>query len=139
MMLILLLGQFALGMVANLYVTIPAHHPGSHPSNYLAGSLRSVGWALAHGAVALAAHAGLGLALVVLALAIAVGAVVLRTGRTAAIAGAGLIVGAGFNGASFLDFNDNASSLIMALLFALAALSYVTLLYRLPVVRAVAT
>jgi hypothetical protein len=32
------------------------------------------------------------------------------------------VIGAGFNGASFLDFNDNTSSLVMALL-ALAAVA----------------
>jgi hypothetical protein len=34
----------------------------------------------------------------------------------------------GFNGASFLDFNHNTSSLIMSLLFALAMLSYIAVL-----------
>jgi hypothetical protein len=134
-MIVLLLCQFALGMVANLYVTVPAHHPGAHPSNYLSGSASSVGWALGHGATALAAHAALGLALVAFALATAAFALALRTGRTAAIAGVLLIIGAGFNGASFLDFNENVSSLIMALLFAAATLSYTTLIYRLPLIE----
>jgi len=31
------LAQFVLGMAANLFVTIPAHHPGASPKNYLAG------------------------------------------------------------------------------------------------------
>lgn len=34
---LLLLVQFLLGMVANLFVTLPAHHPGANASNYLAG------------------------------------------------------------------------------------------------------
>lgn len=131
-LIVLLFCQFALGMVTNLYVTIPAHHPGSHPSSYLSGSARSIGWAIGHGAVALAAHAALGVALVAFALVTVACAIILRQGRTAAIAGALLIIGAGFNGASFLDFNHDISSLIMALLFAAAALGYVTLIYRLP-------
>ena len=135
-MIVLLLCQFALGMAANLYVTIPATHPGAHPGNYFSGSLRSVGWALAHGATALAFHTGLGLALALLGVAIAAYAIAVRAGRIATIAGALLIIGAGFNGASFLDFNHDVNSLIMALLFALAALSYAGLLYRLPLVEA---
>ncbi len=46
-----------------------------------------------------------------------------------------LIVGARFNGASFLDFNENVSSLIMALLFAAAARCYIALIYRLPLIE----
>ncbi len=136
LMIVLLFCQFALGMAANLYVTIPAAHSGAHPSNYFSGSLRSVGWALAHGATTLAAHTGLGLALAVLGLAIAAYAIAIRTGRIATLAGALLIIGAGVNGASFLDFNHDVNSLIIALLFALAALSCVGLVYRLPAVRA---
>jgi hypothetical protein len=45
-----------------------------------------------------------------------------------AVLGASFIIGAGFNGASFLDFNHNISSLIMSLLFALATLAYVVVL-----------
>jgi hypothetical protein len=134
-MTLLLLCQFALGMVTNLYLTIPRHHPGFEPSSYLSGSARSVGWAIAHGSTGLAAHAALGLALVASALLTALYAIVLRQGRTAAIAGALLIVGAGFNGASFLDFNHDISSLIMALLFAAALLAYVSLIYLEPVER----
>lgn len=43
--------------------------------------------------------------------------------------GFGAIIGAAFNGASFLDFNRAYSSMIMAGLFAVALASYVTALY----------
>ncbi len=132
-MTLLLLCQFALGMVTNLYVTIPAHHSGSQPSNYLTGSAHSIGWALAHGAGGLAAHVALGLTLGILAVLIAAYATVQRRGRTAAIFGALLTIGAGFNGAAFLDFNHDINSLIMALLFAAALVSYVALIYVEPV------
>ncbi|MGO9292928.1 MAG: hypothetical protein ACLP52_03420 [Streptosporangiaceae bacterium] len=63
-------------------------------------------------------HAGLGLGLVIVVLAVAIGC--LRTARRPAAAlavlAALLVIGAGFNGASFLDFSDNLSSLLMALL-----------------------
>jgi hypothetical protein len=121
---LLVLVQAGLGMAVNLYVTVPAHHPGAHSANYFSGSLHSVGWAIAHGAAALAVHATLGLALVVFVIGTAVCA--LRSGRRAigrwsVLAGL-FVIGAGFNGASFLDFAHNINSLIMALL-ALAAIS----------------
>ena len=120
---LLVLVQAGLGMVVNLYVKVPAHHPGGHPSNYFAGSLHSVAWAIAHGAATLAVHATLGLALVVFVVGTAVHA--LRSGRRAiggwSVLGGLFVIGAGFNGASFLDFAHNINSLIMALL-ALAAI-----------------
>jgi hypothetical protein len=48
---VLVLVQAGIGMVVNLDVTIPAHHRGAHPSNYFAGSVHSVGWAIAHGPI----------------------------------------------------------------------------------------
>jgi hypothetical protein len=42
--------------------------------------------------------------------------------------GALFILGAGFNGASFLNYNEDANSYVMALLFAAAVLCYIVLL-----------
>lgn len=113
-----ILVQASIGMGVNLYVAVPARHPGSKPSDFLAGSYHSVVWAIGHGATALAAHAALGLALVLLALGVAAHAI--RLGRRAVVAwsvlGGLLVIGAGFNGASFLDFGYDANSLVMALL-----------------------
>jgi len=137
LMVLLVLCQAAVGMAVNLYVTIPGHHPGSQPSNYLTGSADSIGWALGHGVVVLAAHVALGLALVLVAIALAV--VVLRARRRAvavwSVLGGLLTIGAAFNGASFLDFGKNASSLIMALLTFAAIASYVAALYELSPAR----
>jgi hypothetical protein len=132
---LLVLVQAGLGMAVNLYVTVPAHHPGAHPANYFAGSIHSVTWAIAHGAAALAVHATLGLALAVFVVGAAVHA--LRAGRRAVGAWsilAGLfVIGAGFNGTSFLDFAHDISSLIIGLL-ALAAIGcYATALVLLGV------
>jgi heme A synthase len=115
---LLVLTQAGLGIIVNLYVSVPSHHPGAHPSNYFSGSLQSLGWALAHGAAMLSVHAALGIVLVVLAVYLAVAT--WRSGRVAVRAwcalGCLLVIGAGFNGASFLDFNNNISSLLMAIL-----------------------
>jgi hypothetical protein len=127
---LLVLVQAGLGMVVNLYVTVPAHHPGAHPANYFAGSLHSLAWAIAHGPATLAVHATLGLALVVFVVGAAVHA--LRSARRAigawsALAGL-FVIGAGFNGASFLDFAHNINSLIMTLLALVAIGCYATAL-----------
>ena len=105
-------------MDVNLFVAIPSQHPGARPSSYFSGSVRSVAWAVAHGAPALVAHAVLGLALAFLVIGVAVSALRLKhrpIGAWSVLAGL-LVIGAGFNGASFLDFNNDVSSLIMALL-----------------------
>ena len=115
---LLVLAQSAVGVIVNLYVAVPDHHPGAHPSSYLSGSFRSVVWAVAHGAPSLAIHAVLGLALILVALRVVLRSWRLRRPAITALAtlAALLVIGAGFNGASFLDFDENASSLIMALL-----------------------
>jgi hypothetical protein len=126
--------QIALGLVVNLYVVVPAHHPGANPANYFTGSARSVGWSVSQGPAWLAIHASLGLALVLMAIAVAVYAAVARAGWVAftSVLGGLLIIGAGFNGASFVDFGHTISSLLMALLALGALVCYLTGLYLLP-------
>lgn len=130
-----ILVQAGIGMAVNLYVAVPAHHPGAHPSDYLSGSFQSVVWAIAHGPVALAVHAALGLALAAMVISIAVRAVRLRRRTITAwsVLGGLLVIGAGFNGASFLDFNNDVSSLIMALLAFAAVGCYAATLFLLEV------
>jgi hypothetical protein len=72
------LAEAGIGMVVNLYVTIPSRHPGEHPSDYSAGSFQSVNWAIAHGAEALSVHATLGIVLVLTVLGVAIDAFRLR-------------------------------------------------------------
>jgi hypothetical protein len=128
---LLLLAQYLLGMVVNLYVTIPAHHPGAGAGDYFGGVASGLAWVLPSGPVWLAAHAALGLALVLAAVANAV--LSLRSGRRGHVLtswlGALTIVGAGFNGASFLSYGHAFSSMIMAGLWAVALGSYLTGLY----------
>ncbi len=130
---LLILVQAGIGMAVNLYVTVPVHHPGAHPSDYLSGSFHSVVWAIAHGSVALAVHAALGLALAVMVISIAVRAAGLRRRTITAwsVLGGLFVIGAGFNGASFLDFNNNVSSLIMAVLAFAAVGCYAATLFLL--------
>ncbi len=130
---LLVLAQAAIGMVVNLDVIVPGSHPGSHPSDFFSGSFNSVVWAIGHGSVALAIHAALGLALVLAVIAAAIHAFTLRNRPIAAwsILAAALVIGAGFNGASFLDFNHDTNSLIMALLAFAAVGCYTIVLFLL--------
>lgn len=130
----LVLIQAAVGMVVNLYVEIPANHPGADPSNYFTGSYHSVAWALSQSPVALASHAGLGLIAAVGAIGVAALSLRHRSPWVKVLSwlAAGLVVGAGFNGASFVDFGHDYSSLIMALLAFGAVACYVLILDLLP-------
>src|SRR4029077_17840235 len=65
--LVMLIGQFLLGMAVNLFVKIPDQHPGATPPEYFSGVAQSVTWAILNGNLLLAVHAGFGLVLVVAA------------------------------------------------------------------------
>jgi hypothetical protein len=123
---LLLFIQYLLGMVVNVYVVLPVRHPGANAANYISGSAAGLGWLISSGPAWAAAHAAFGMALVVAAFA----AIALtwrkryRGGRTLAVLGALAIIGAGFNGASFLIYGKAFSSIIMAGLWALALACY---------------
>ncbi len=124
---LLLLAQYLLGMVVNLFVTIPAHHPGANAGNYFAGAASGIAWAIPDGPAWLAVHVAFGLSLVVASLIVA--ATSSGNGRGVAITsglGSLAIIGAAFNGASFLAYTQNFSSMIMAGLWALALGCYAT-------------
>jgi hypothetical protein len=124
---LLLLVQFLLGMATNLFVTLPTHHPGANAQNYFAGMVAGLAWVIPHGAFWAAIHAVFGLALVVAAVI----AVVLtwQTTRAAAmlsVLGALAVIGAAFNGTSFLNYGHDFSSMIMSALWAVALTCYAT-------------
>jgi hypothetical protein len=123
---LLLVVQFFMGMITNLYVAVPAHHPGANAHNFFTGAASSVGWAITDGSVWLAVHATLGLLLGLGSIEFIIFAARSRnaTWIWSAAAGAGFVIGAGFNGASFLVFAKAYSSLIMAGLFGLSLCSY---------------
>lgn len=127
----LLLVQFFVGMITNLYVTIPDSHPGAHASDFFSGVPDAIGWAIGSGPAWLAMHAALGLALAVASLAFIVSAFRTRdwTWFWLSFAGSMLLIGAGFNGASFLVFGHDFSSLIMSGLFALSLGCYLAGIY----------
>ncbi len=124
----LLLIQYLLGMVVNVYVVLPGRHPGAGAGDYFSGAAAGLAWLIANGPAWAAAHAAFGMALAVAALAAV--AVAWRrgsaAGTAAALVGALAVIGAGFNGASFVDYGHAFSSMIMAGLWALALACYLT-------------
>jgi hypothetical protein len=129
--LVVLIAQFLLGMAVNLFVTIPKDHPGAHPPEYFSGVAESVTWAVLHGHPLLIIHAVLGIVLAFYSISLMVRGIQTRSSRVMlpAIIGALGIVIAGLNGGSFLNYNEDFSSMIMAGGFALAVVAYVIGLY----------
>jgi hypothetical protein len=124
----LLIVQYLLGMVVNVYVVLPGRHPGASAGDYFSGAVAGLAWVVADGPGWAAAHAAFGMALAAAALAAA--ALAWRRGgtggRAASVIGALAIIGAGFNGASFVNYGHAVSSMIMASLWALALACYLT-------------
>ncbi len=123
-MLVMLIVQFAIGIVVNLYVTVPAADQGS--------LVHAFGKALSDPPGALASHAGLGLLIVVAAIGLVVRAVVARHVPTIAASVIGLlaIIGAAVNGVRFVaDGGPDNASLAMALSTAVAMLCYAISLF----------
>jgi len=124
---LLLLVQYLLGMAVNLYVVLPGEHPGANARNYFGGGASGLAWVISDGPAWAAVHAAFGLALALAALASI--ALAWRQGSRVATAtsvlGALAVVGAGFNGVSFLDYGHAFSSMIMAGLWALALACYI--------------
>jgi len=125
---LLLLAQYLLGMAVNLYVVLPARHPGAGAHDYFTGAASALAWVITQGPGWAAAHAAFGLALVLAAFA-SIALTWQRGSRLAtamSVLGALAVLGAGFNGASFLDYGHAFSSMIMAGLWALALACYLT-------------
>ncbi len=124
--LLLLNVQFFIGMLVNFYIQIPAAHPGANASNYFLGVVQGIAWALLSGPPALLFHVALGL-LLLLASSLLMGLAIASRCRSwiiASILGWVGIVGAGFNGASFLNYGHDFSSLLMSTGFVLTMVSY---------------
>ncbi len=129
--LVMLIAQFLLGMAVNLFVKIPDEHPGANPPEYFSGVAQSVSWAIVHGNLWLAIHAGFGLVLVIAAVGTLVQAIGSRHRGLIVSAVFGFIgvLAAGFNGGSFLNYHQDFSSMLMATGFAVAIVSYSVGLY----------
>ena len=119
--LVMLVVQYGLGIILNLYIPIPA-------SDAHAGIMQEI----ANGPAMLTLHALLGLALIGAALVLLVRAVRLEDRVVAVLAAAGLtaIGGAFASGEIFMHNGQSGASLAMALLTGVALLCYIGALTR---------
>ena len=129
--LVLLVTEFIVGEITNLFVVIPSAHSGAASSG-LSVFLPGLGWALTQSRlVALQVHGAIGLLLVLLALVL-IGLATVRRQRpwviTSLIGGIGVLIAA-FTGVGFVNTGQAASSLLMALGFLLALIAYALGLY----------
>jgi hypothetical protein len=128
-MLVTLLVQFGLGMFTNLFIHIPSNHPGAGEHNYFTATGRGIAWleTSKDAPVVVATHAGVGLTLVIGAVWMVTLAFRVRARPLvswSAVLGGLFILGAAINGASFLDYNDDVNSFLMAMFFAAAVTCY---------------
>ena len=116
--------RISLGMVVNLYVTVPASDHGG-------GVLAAIGRAFANGPVALAIHAGLGLLIILGIINLVVRSVLSRRRPLIWLSAVTLlaVLGAASSGAAFVNSGTNGASLGMALLTGVALLCLAVTLF----------
>jgi quinol-cytochrome oxidoreductase complex cytochrome b subunit len=128
----LLLIQFLLGMILNLYVKLPKVHPGTESTSFLQRIVEGLGWAITSGDLALAAHSALGMLILLISLCLLGLAIAARRAAwlVLAVVGVGAIVGAGLNGNGFLNQGgQDSDSMQMSIGFAVATAVYAVGLY----------
>jgi hypothetical protein len=125
--LVLLAAQFLFGVLVNLYVQVPAVHPGTNAPEYFSGVVLGVAWALLHAPLWLQLHAIVGLLLFIASLLLIGFAIAARRRAWIILSVIGLfgIMAGGFNGASFMNYGHDFSSLLMSLGFLLSAIPYI--------------
>jgi hypothetical protein len=131
-MLLLLGVQFFLGMWNNLFVTVPDAHPGTNAPEYFSGVAQGLGWAMFQSALpSLVLHVVLGILLLLASIGLIVVAFrgTERVWKIVAPIGTFGILGAAFNGASFINYGHDFSSLLMASGFLIAVVAYIVGLY----------
>lgn len=120
--------QFLAGMLLNLFVTIPKNHPGRNATNYFSGGAHGLVWALVdHGGWELSFHVYLAVFLVLGSISLFIRAVAEHNKNWSIVGAIAALftIGAFFNGLSFINYNHNISSMIMAICWLVAVGSLV--------------
>jgi hypothetical protein len=115
-------------MTLNLFMKLPNSHPGTSDNGYFVRSLHSFAWALSgSGGVALAIHVYIALGLLLGTTALFIRSLYAHSKIWSWAAGVAalLTLGALFNGLSFVNYNEDFSSMIMAACWLLAVTSLV--------------
>ena len=125
--LVFLAAQFLVGMLVNLFVQVPAVHPGANAPEYFSGVVQGVVWALLHAPLWLQLHTIVGLLLFIASLLLIGFAIAARRRAWIILSIIGLfgIMAGGFNGASFMNYGHDFSSLLMSIGLLLAAIPYI--------------
>ena len=126
LILVFLAVQFLIGMLVNLFVQVPSVHPGANAPEYFSGGVQGVAWALLYAPLWLLVHAVVGLLLFLASLILIGFAIATRRRAWIIVSVIGVlgIILAGFNGASFMNYGHDFSSLFMSIGFMLAAVAY---------------
>jgi hypothetical protein len=120
--------QFILGMMLNLFTTLPNKHPGQ-TGNYFVRSGHSFGWAITlGGGLTLFLHVIVAIGLLLGSTAFVVRAAKAHSKLWLWVSSIGLIgiLTAFSHGLAFLDFNNDVESFIMAMGYIVATVAYVT-------------
>jgi hypothetical protein len=127
----LLAAQFLIGMLTSFFFAIPFPHPGANADNYFGGVVSGVWWSLGYSFWELQLHVVVGLLLGLACIALLAFAIILRSRAWIIATTLGFIgiVGAGFNGASYMNYLHWFSAFIMSIGFLLALTSYALGLY----------
>ncbi len=128
----LLIVQFFAGMVVNLWTKLPSNHPGTNAHEYFRGVYTVIRWVLTgSGIAALVIHVSIALLLIAMGVTFIIIAIAKRNRFWIIVnaIGALFLQGALFNGASFLNYKEQLSSLLMAIFFVLAISTYIIGLY----------
>jgi hypothetical protein len=118
--------QFILGMILNLFVTLPKSHPGM-TGGYGSRALHGFVWAISSGGgIALTLHVLVAIGLLVGSLGLVARAAAARSmpWLTVSILGALGVIAALTNGLAFLGYNNDVASFVMAIGFIVAATVY---------------
>jgi hypothetical protein len=128
--LVMLVIEFGLGVVVNLYATLPGSDRG-------ATFLTAFAAAIGNGPLSLAIHAVLGTLLLVTGIICIVRAALTRTPTTLVFSIIGLvgILAAWGSGVGFIGTQDDSASLTMALATGVAILGYTLVLFLAPRIR----
>jgi hypothetical protein len=118
--------QFVLGMILNLFVTLPKTHPGQ-TGNYFSRSVYGFEWAISNGGgIVLLLHVVVAIALLLASLSLVVRTINAKSSYwiVISIIGAIGVIVALTNGLAFIGYDSDVASFVMAIGFIVAGVAY---------------
>jgi hypothetical protein len=127
-LLIMLAIQFILGMILNLFVSLPKTYPGQ-TGNYFSRAVHGFGWAISNGGgIVLLLHVVVAILLLLASLSLMIRTAYAKNGFWVGISIVGAIgvILALTNGLAFIGYDSDVASFVMAMGFITATLAYGT-------------